>query len=734
MHPQIIHTDCMRSLKPKILFPLILILLLGILFFRVFPEAGQSMERMPRKIDAIPVSSKKYNRLIHEKSPYLLQHAGNPIYWYPWGEDAFNAALAENRPIFLSIGYSTCHWCHVLEKESFENQEVADLLNENFISIKVDREELPDVDRMYMSVVQAMTGSGGWPMTVVMTPDRQPFFGGTYFPKDELIKILTALHLAWNDRPEKIAAVGKKIQEFLQSPNEIASGAVVLNEEILKKYYQQLSQRFDSEYGGFGIAPKFPPTMQLKVLLRIARRTGDKKPWVMVKSTLDHMARGGIYDHLGGGFHRYSTDRTWLAPHFEKMLYSQAGLSSIYLEAFQRTQNGMFESVARETLDYVLREMTAPEGGFYSALDADSEGEEGVFYVWSARQLKKILSSGEYKKVSKVYGVTAAGNFKSRDKGTNIFQLQKNFAWDIKSSAAMQSIHKKLFAVREKREHPFKDDKIITAWNGLMLNSMAQAYQVLGDQRYLDAAQNAAQFIKNNLSQNGKLRRRFRGQEARHPGGLDDYAYLIQGLITLYEADFDESWILWAENLQKKQDELFWDLEEGGYFLSEKNANFLPIRKKEFSDGARPNSNAVAALNLLRLYNLTFEEKYIFKARKILSAAGDMMDRFPAGFSQMLIALDFYLDRSKEIAVVGPTGSLAKDAILKMLHTRFIPNKVLAYASPKTTSRLTILKDKYTEKGQTVVYVCEKNVCKYPTGDIDKALELVENRKRYSLN
>lgn len=721
--------------KPKILFPLIPILLMGIFLFPVPPGAGQSAKPGVPETEEAPAAAKKYNQLIHEKSPYLQQHANNPIHWYPWGEEAFKAAVAENKPIFLSIGYSTCHWCHVLEKESFENQEVADLLNENFISVKVDREELPDVDRIYMSVVQAMTGSGGWPTTVVMTPGRQPFFGGTYFPRDKLIHILNTLSASWSREPEKIKAIGEKTLEFLQSTNAISTGTVTLNEEILKKYRQRLGKRFDSKYGGFGVSPKFPPTMQLKVLLRITHRTGDKKALAMVESTLNHMARGGIYDHLGGGFHRYSTDRAWSTPHFEKMLYSQAELSSIYLEAFQKTRNRMFESVARETLDYVLRDMTAAEGGFYSAEDADSEGKEGVFYVWSSKELKNILTPAEYEKIAKIYGVTAAGNFGPPNEGTNVFQLREGFAWSVKSDATLPLIYKKLFAAREKRERPFKDDKIITAWNGLMLNSMAAAYQVLGNKKYLIAAQNAARFIKKNLYQNDKLLRRFRKREAKHPGGLEDYAYLIQGLITLYEADFDERWILWAEKLQKKQDDLFWDRKrEGGYFFSEENLNFLPVRKKEFSDGARPNGNAVAALNLLRLYNLTFEEKYILKAQKILSAAGNRMARFPTRFSQMLIALDFYLDRSKEIAVIGPKDSLKKEAVIKTLRDRFIPNKVLAYSPPKTISRLTILKDKYADQGKTVVYVCEKNICKYPTEDVKKALELVENRKRYSLN
>lgn len=725
MHPRI----------SKVLHPAILIcVVLGVLFFLVKPESGLSEQPVPSKAKVVTVAIKKYNRLIHEKSPYLLQHAHNPVNWFPWGQEAFQAALAENKPIFLSIGYSTCHWCHVMEKESFENQEVADLLNENFISIKVDREEMPDVDQIYMSVVQAMTGNGGWPMTVVMTPDRQPFFGGTYFPRDQLIKTLNALHTAWVKQPEKIKAVGAKIQALMESANDISTGTIKLDEEILKKLDRRLSSRFDFEYGGFGAAPKFPPTMQLKVLLRIARRTGNDDALAMVGSTLTHMARGGIYDHLGGGFHRYSTDRRWLAPHFEKMLYNQAGLSSIYLEAFQSTQNKLFESVARGILDYVLREMTAPEGGFYSAEDADSEGEEGVFYVWSKGELQKVLTPEEYEKFSKIYDVTDEGNFTSRNKETNILHMKKGVAWKIKSDPAVKKIQDKLFAIREKRPHPFKDDKIITAWNGLMLGSLAQASQVLEEPKYLKAAQKAARFIESHLYKNDKLLRRFRQGEAKHSGGLDDYAYLIQGLITLYETDFDEHWIQWAQELQKEQDTLLWDTKAGGYFLSERNANFMPVRKKEFSDGARPNSNAVAVLNLLRLYNLTFAKEYHQKAKKVLSVIGDRMDQYPTLFAQMLIALDFYLDRSKEVAVVGPKDSAEKNAIIKLLHTRFVPNKVLAYSPPKGNSHLGILQDKYSQKGQTVVYVCENNVCKYPTGDPKKVQELVEQQKHYSLN
>jgi uncharacterized protein YyaL (SSP411 family) len=686
--------------------------------------------------DVAPVvsSPERYNRLIHEKSPYLLQHADNAIYWYPWGEEAFAAARAENIPIFLSIGYSTCHWCHVLERESFENQEVADLLNRNYISIKVDREENPDVDNFYMSVVQAMTGGGGWPMTVVMTPDLIPFFGGTYFPRDQLIKVLNALRSAWDNQPEKIKSVGEQVSRFIEASNNISTGTATLDEGIFKIFYKRMERSFDPKHGGFGRAPKFPSTMKLRVLLRIAHRTGSKESLAMVESSLEHMARGGIYDHLAGGFHRYSTDRAWRVPHFEKMLYDQAALSLAYLEGYQLTQNKMFESVARGILDYVLEDMTGPKGGFHSAEDADSEGEEGIFYVWSNKELKKILTPEEYMSVEKVYGVSSKGNFGDLGKGTNIFHLQKGVSWEVKAGSAVQLIHKKLLSVREKRIRPIKDDKVLTAWNGLMLGSMAKAHQVLGDKKYLVAAQQAAGFIKTHLYQNEKLSRRFRAGEVKHTATLDDYAYLIQGLIALYEADFDSRWIRWARELQEKQDDLFWDARAGAYFYSEKSGNFLPIRKKDFGDNARPNSNAVAALNLLKLFNFTFENSYMDKSKKVLSASGSLILKSPEVFSQMLIALDFYLDHSKEIVVVGQANSLETNSMLKALRTQFIPNKTLAYSQPNIKAILPVLEDKVTAEGKTTVYVCENNVCKFPTGDLIKVQELVLDNKKYSLN
>jgi len=500
----------------------------------------------------------------------------------------------------------------------------------------------------------------------------------------------------------------------------------------LKGAYQKLLTQFDSAHGGFGVAPKFPPTMRLGILDRIARRTGEAKARRMVTDTLENMARGGMYDHLAGGFHRYSTDRMWLTPHFEKMLYDQAALSWAYLEGFQLTGNPMFEQVARGVLDYVLKDMTGPRGQFYSAEDADSEGVEGKFYVWSLDELREALSETEYQRFATTYEVSDEGNFDLPSHlPVNILALKETVAWKVKPELA--SVHSKLLQYRNRRVHPFKDDKTITAWNGLMLASMAKAYQVLGDEKYLNAARDAGEFLRKHLYRDGKLLRRYRQGSAEHPGILDDYAYLIQGLLTLYEAGFDEKWFRWARDLQAKQDELLWDGDGWGYFFSEANSNFLPIRKKEFHDSARPAGNGVAVLNLLRLYNFTFEAEYKIKAEKILKGIGERLLRFPGSYSQMLVALDFYLDRAKQIAVVGDAASSDNKTILRAMQSRFLPNKILAFKSSASAAALPILKDKVTAEGKTTVYVCEENICKYPTGDLDKALALADDPKRYKL-
>ncbi len=683
----------------------------------------------------------KINHLGKEKSPYLLQHKDNPVAWYAWGEEAFEAAKKENKPIFLSIGYSTCHWCHVMEKESFETEEVAHVLNEHFIAIKVDREERPDVDKIYMDAVVAMTGHGGWPMSMFLTTDLKPFFGGTYWPKDQFLYVLNQAAHTWKTEKQKVESVGEQMAQHLRS--QISEGAKeaagakgeqAFSEKSLVLAYQEALRSFDSTYGGFGGAPKFPPSQKLQLLMRIAKRTQSQKALQMVETTLEAMARGGIYDHLGGGFHRYSTDEHWLIPHFEKMLYDNASLSFTYLEAYQLTHKNMYKDVAREILEYVLRDMTSPEGGFFSAEDADSEGEEGKFYVWTPEELKKILTQEEFNHVSQVYGVTSHGNF---EKGATIFNLQKQFSWEIKKDPLLQSAHQKLFQVRERRIHPYKDDKILTDWNGLMMASFAKGYQILRDEKYLKAAQNAARFIEKNLYKKEKLLKRYRQGEAHFEGTLDDYVYLIFGLLTLYESDFNLHGFQWAQTLQKAQDQLFWDSNGGGYFFTVAHDPHLIRRSKEYHDEARPNSNAMAILNLLRFHDMTFVKDTQEKAQKMLLATSDFLKQYPGAASQLLMALDYATDRSKEIAVIGEPKDSHTQAILFYLHQEFLPNKVLAFSTAKGEERqapqLPLTDQKTMLQKKTTIYVCEHQTCKLPTTDLNEIKKQVLEVKPYSL-
>jgi uncharacterized protein YyaL (SSP411 family) len=675
----------------------------------------------------------KMNRLKFEKSPYLLQHKDNPVHWYAWGKEAFDAAKAENKPIFLSIGYSTCHWCHVMEHDSFERQNVADALNRSFISIKVDREERPDVDDIYMSAVHAMGQRGGWPLSLFLTPDLKPFFGGTYWPREQFLAVLGKLDQIWREQPEKIEESGNSILDYLKAQKNMATnaagGSLRSDEDLFSEFFRSSFMNFDKRWGGFGMAPKFPHTMQLATLLRIHRRSGENQALEMVTLTLDKMARGGIYDHLGGGFARYSTDPQWLVPHFEKMLYDNALMARIYLETYQVTGQKMFASVAREVLDYVLRDMNHPGGGFYSAEDADSEGEEGKFYVWKEEELKGALTPEEFELFNKIYGVTQEGNFEHR---TNILSLQWGYGWGDKENSLLLSAQKKLFDVREKRIHPHKDDKILTSWNGLMISAMALGYQVLGDERYLKAAHEAADFLRKNLYRDQKLLARYRDGEGRFAAYLDDYAYLIQGLLDLYESDFDPEILKWALALQAKQKELFWDPVGGGYFFSDGSDPSLLVRGKEGNDGAIPNGNAVSTLNLLRLSDLSLEPSYREDALAIFNTFSKTLNEYPHIFSQMLIAYDYSTDRSKEIAVISPTQDSEAALFLKDLRGQFVPNVALAWAEPgknfpKLVGEKTLLNAKAT------FYVCEEQTCKKPTNDRQEALEQVKDFKTYKI-
>lgn len=675
---------------------------------------------------------KKYNRLGEAKSPYLLQHKNNPVHWFLWGKEAFQAAREENKIIFLSIGYSTCYWCHMMEKDSFEIQEVADALNKDFISIKVDREEHPDVDQIYMDAVVGLTGRGGWPMSVFLTPDLKPFTGGTFFWRAQFLQILGQIQEGWKKNPQQIIEAGEKLVDLLKKRNG-AQAAEKWDEDFLRKAFRQFQESFDVTYGGFGQAPKFPHSLNISLLLRMHGRTGNEDALKMATKTLDAMARGGMYDHLGGGFHRYSTDDQWLVPHFEKMLYDNALLATTYLEAFQVTQKEIYSEVARQILDYALRDMTHSDGGFYSAEDAGEVGKEGEFYVWKEEELAKALTAKELEPFKTLYGVRSGGNF---EHGNSILHLPENQKWETKSDPLLQKVHQKLFQIREEREHPHKDDKILTSWNGLMITAMAKGYQVLGDKQYLHAAQKSANFVQERLWQKGALLRRYRDGDSRFEGTLEDYAFLIEGLLSLYEADFDKQWIDWALSLQKKQNEIFWDQKEGGYFMSDPKTTTLYLKKKEFHDGAIPSGNAVTALNLLRLYALTFDKGFQDRAMQLLGILAAEGENYPAGFAKAAIAMDYHLDRSKEIAVVGKPGDTIYEETKQYLFQTFLPNKVIAFGPPSELgdpSTLPILQGKQLLGGKTTIYVCENNLCQSPTNDFQNAKALIEQTNRYSL-
>jgi uncharacterized protein YyaL (SSP411 family) len=664
------------------------------------------------------------NRLIHEKSPYLLQHAYNPVQWYPWGEEALKAAKEKDLPIFLSIGYSTCHWCHVMERESFENEEIAKILNEHFIPIKVDREEHPDIDEIYMDAVQALTGSGGWPLSVFLTPQLEPFYGGTYFPPEDSYgrpgfkRMLQSIVDSWKNRRDQIEKAGTQMVAHLEQVMQKGEFKEVRNSGILDSAYPQLVQQLDRFYGGFGNAPKFPRSMALSFLLRYYRQKKEPFALQMVEMTLDGMMNGGIYDQLGGGFHRYSTDEKWLVPHFEKMLYDNALLAKAYLEAYQVTGKSEYARIARETLDYVLRDMTDAQGGFYSAEDADSEGDEGLFYVWTKEEIEKVLSKEEAGWLLGVYGVTPHGNFE----GKNILHLSKpieELAEERKISVEtlwkkLQVPRKKLFEAREKRVHPHKDDKILTEWNGLMISAMAYGYQVLGEVRYQEAARRSSEFILSNLkNKEGNLLRRYREKEAGLPPHLNDYAFFIQGLIDLYESTFEPRWLKEATALNQKMLELFWDSKEGGLFSTIPRADLI-VRHKDAYDGAIPSGNSMAALNLLRLSEFTGDKGLRKKAEAIFNAFGNLLEGSPSVYPQMLCAVDFAADTPKEIVIAGELGKGA-ERLVDIVYKTFIPNKILLLADKGLD--LPILKGKKPLEGKATAYVCENFTCSLPTTD-----------------
>ena len=679
------------------------------------------------------------NRLAKESSPYLLQHKNNPVDWYPWGDEAFQKATELNRPIFLSIGYSTCHWCHVMEDESFEDEQVAQLLNDNFISIKVDREERPEIDHLYMTVCQAMTGKGGWPLTIIMTPDKYPFFAGTYFPKKGrmgrpgMIELLPAIADAWVNKKGELIQSANQIKKYLIDSNNKEIGDQ-LNQTILTNTNSQFINRYDKTHGGFGVKPKFPSPHNLIYLLRYHNMSGDKTSLLMVEKTLQEMRLGGIFDHVGFGFHRYSTDREWILPHFEKMLYDQAMLTLAYTEAYQITNNQLYKDTAEEILHYVKRDMTDKRGGFYSAEDADSEGEEGLFYLWTIEEIKNILNNDESELLINTYGLNLEGNYKDEATGKktekNILYLKESIS-NAKSKNRLNDITKKLYLAREKRIHPLKDDKILTDWNGLMIAAFAKAGDVFNSDDYIQQAEKSAQFILKNLTDNnGRLLKRYRNGNAGLDAHLDDYAFFIWGLLELYEATFNVTYLTEAIQLSNIMVEEFWDISNGGFFLGSENSEKLIVRAKTGYDGAMPSGNSIAAMNCSKLNRITGETKWAEISDKIFMTFSNEIQKTPSGYASMVNAFLFNVDSPKEIVIVGSSKDDKTKKAIEKIKSEYVPSKVIIFKDTddklnklSPLAKWTVTQETIDEK--TTFYICQDFACKIPTTDLDLALKFI---------
>jgi len=670
------------------------------------------------------------NRLVQEHSPYLLQHAHNPVDWYPWGEEALARARAENKPIFLSIGYATCHWCHVMERESFENEAIAALLNQWFVCIKVDREERPDLDAIYMGAVMAMTGSGGWPMTVFLTPDLQPFYGGTYFPPESranlvgLRDLLPRIHELWVKEPDKARRAAKEMVAQLRAAAATKPDEALPDRAVFDAYRTAMQGAFDPDYGGFDRGAKFPPAMDLSLLMRLQWRKADASGFSEeVRSTLDAMLEGGLYDHVGGGFHRYTVDRAWRVPHFEKMLYTNALLVGTYLEGYQLTGNPGYQRVVRETCDYVLRDMTDPAGGFYSAEDADSAGGEGLFYVWTPQELEAALGKDVAALFAAAYDVTVAGNFEGGrsilHRVTDDIALARRFKLTpVTVAQRLAAAREKLLAARNQRERPRRDDKVLTAWNGLMIGALAQADQVLKEPRYRAAAARAADFLLAHLRRDGHLLRRWRAGEAGIPAVLTDYAFLVRGLLDLYEATFDLRWLTTARELGLEMVDRFAD-PAGGFFDTDGRDPSLLLRTKESFDGAIPTGNAVACLDLLRLAEYFADAGLRDRADQALRTFHTRMTQAPRSVPEMLRALDFRIGAVKEVVIAGPVDDPQTRSLLDATRETFLPARVLALTSGKDPIADTIpwAAERIAIDDQPTAYVCENQMCLLPARD-----------------
>ena len=697
------------------------------------------------------------NRLIRAKSPYLLLHAHNPVDWYMWGDEAFEKARKENKPIFLSIGYFTCHWCHVMERESYSDPGVAAILNQYFVSIKVDREERPDIDRLYIAYVEATTGSAGWPLNVLLTPERKPFFGGTYFPPDQLKSHLQEAADAWSKQRDSITqAAGRAAQQLIQSVSKQPLATGDLQPAILDQAYKQIASTYDATNGGFGGAPKFPRPVALCFLLRYYARTGQRDALDMTLNTLRAMERGGIHDQLGGGFHRYSTGTTWLVPHFEKMLYDQAQLAIVYTEAYQITHDRFYADTTRNILDFALREMQQPRRGFASARDADSriaagksETSEGVFYVWTAKEIESVLSKQDAAVFEYAYGVESGGNVPAQQdirgelNGKNVLyeahstdDTAKKFNLPVQQTAEKLTAGRKaLFEARSHRPQPPLDDKIVTAWNGMMISALARASQALDEPRYLESAQATAKFLETHLhdSRTGKLWRSYRAGGPSVDGFLDDYTDLISGLLDLYQAGFDVQWVKWAVSLQEKQDLLFGDTSDGGYFDAGNSDPSVLSRTRESYDGAEPSPNSTAAMNLLRLAQFTDRAEWRDKAYKTLSAFTARLQSEPDAVPALVSALDFRLAQTKQILIAGDPTSQDTRELLRQVNTRFLPNKILLLADGGTGQQqlaiwLPFIAGAHRIKERATAYVCENYVCKLPTTDPQMMARFLANK------
>ncbi len=673
-------------------------------------------------------SSRPANRLATETSPYLLQHANNPVDWYPWGAEAFDLARREDKPVLLSVGYSACHWCHVMERESFENDEIAALMNRLFVSIKVDREERPDVDQIYMQAVQSMTGRGGWPMTVFMTPDGVPFYGGTYFPPVDrhgmpaFPRLLQSIADAYHGRRGEVLEAGRQLVETMGQSERLSRSATLLSQDVLPRAYLGLAGEFDERDGGLGQAPKFPQPMTWEAILRVWKRTGDARALEMLRHTLTRMARGGIYDQLGGGFHRYSVDGQWLVPHFEKMLYDNAQLASLYLHAWLATNDSEYRFVVEETLDYVLREMTHPAGGFYSAQDADSEGVEGKFFVWSPDEIRATLGDPALARVALAYwGVDDGPNFE----GHSILFVPREPAavaltLGLTQDAVMAGVSRArriLHAEREKRVHPGLDDKVLASWNGLMLSAFAEAAAVLGRADYLAAAVRNAEFLATQMVRDRRLRRSWKDGQARITGYLEDHANVGAGLLALYEATFDRKWLDESRRLAEEALRLFWSEEREAFFDTGHDQESLVVRPRNIFDNAVPSGTSVTIEWLLRLAVVLGEERYEAVALKALRPMADLMQRYPSGFGRYLSALDFHLGPVAEVALVwrpGEEGGMAP--LLDTVFGRYQPNRVVVGAAEGAPGAggLPLLAGRGTVNGRPTAYVCRRYVCQLP--------------------